>query len=227
MPCSIEKLKLKILFYCLEKIYDSLSKIVGPNCELVLHDLRKPVDQTIIQIKNGHITGRKIGGALARLGANYIKTKDIRDLELDRLHVTNGKIIKANLCLFYDDEDNPVAMLSLLFNVTQIVKQNEIVREIIGIPQAFSKIEQSYLLFSDAQSRIVQFADEILAKYDTTQKKLKKQDKLDILTQLYNSGFFNFKGSINIISRKLGSSKYTVYSYLNKIKSGKIASEEI
>ena len=40
----------------------------GSNCEIVLHDLTKDYNHTIVDIRNGHITGRKIGDCGNNLG---------------------------------------------------------------------------------------------------------------------------------------------------------------
>ena len=38
-----------------------LEQHFGPNCEIILHDFSKEYDHTIVDIRNGHVTGRSIG----------------------------------------------------------------------------------------------------------------------------------------------------------------------
>ena len=51
-------------------LVDFIAGIVGPNCEVVLHDLSN--DESIVAIRNNHISGRK-GGPLTNLGLKLQK----------------------------------------------------------------------------------------------------------------------------------------------------------
>ena len=43
----------------LTQLLDMLEKQLGSNVEIVLHDLTKDYASTIVDIRNGHVTGRK------------------------------------------------------------------------------------------------------------------------------------------------------------------------
>ena len=58
-------------------LVDFIAGIVGPNCEVVLHDLSN-VDESIVAIRNNHISGRKVGGPLTNLGLKLLKKVLIR-----------------------------------------------------------------------------------------------------------------------------------------------------
>lgn len=51
----IEPLPLLRAFF---PVVDCLADLFGPDCEVVLHDVSRPED-SIIKIRNGHVTGRK------------------------------------------------------------------------------------------------------------------------------------------------------------------------
>ncbi len=52
-------------------LVDAIAGTFGKNCEVVLHDLRKP-HQSIIKIANGHITNRKVGDPLTDLVLSFV-----------------------------------------------------------------------------------------------------------------------------------------------------------
>ena len=56
-----------------EKLLTMLEEQYGPDNEIVLHDLTKPYDNTIIDIRNGHVTNRKIGDCGSNLGLEVLK----------------------------------------------------------------------------------------------------------------------------------------------------------
>ena len=51
----------------LQNIMDMLENQFGSSCEVVLHDLTKDYNHTIVDIRNGHLTGREIGGCGSNL----------------------------------------------------------------------------------------------------------------------------------------------------------------
>ena len=49
-------------FKMLCEIGECIAKQFGKDCEVVLHDLTRSYDNTIVAIWNGHVTGREVGG---------------------------------------------------------------------------------------------------------------------------------------------------------------------
>ena len=57
----------------LNRLVDMLEQQLGKNTEIVLHDLRNGYEHTIVDIRNGNITGRKVGGTGSNLGLEVLK----------------------------------------------------------------------------------------------------------------------------------------------------------
>ena len=53
-------------------VVDCIADLFGSNCEVVLHDITQP-EKSIVKIRNGHVTGRKVGDPLTDLGLKMIK----------------------------------------------------------------------------------------------------------------------------------------------------------
>lgn len=48
--------------------------------EIILHDFSKEYDHTIVDIRNGHVTGRSIGGCATNIGLEIMKgTMEAKD----------------------------------------------------------------------------------------------------------------------------------------------------
>jgi predicted transcriptional regulator YheO len=209
-------IRTQVLFSVLEEVFNDLARTMGPNCEVTLLDLRKPVNRSIIKIKNGYITGRNVGGPLSSPGRKYMHTRNLEDLQLDDLHTTKtGRIIKGSISIFYDDNKEPLAMLSLIFDLTDIIKLNNAINDLFGISERSLQAERTSLFLDEALNKMSQMANEIIAQTGKPVAEMTRQDKIDIIKQLQSLGFFKVKGAVKIISDKLNSSKFTVYSYLN------------
>ena len=51
-----------------------LSAHFGENCEIVIHDVTKGLENTIIHIENGHVTQRKEGGSGSKVVFDALNT---------------------------------------------------------------------------------------------------------------------------------------------------------
>ena len=53
-----------LTFTTLKQLARGLAEQFGSNCEIVIHDLSEEhIDNSIVHIENGHVTGRKLGGS--------------------------------------------------------------------------------------------------------------------------------------------------------------------
>ena len=53
-----------LTFTTLKQLAQGLAEQFGSNCEIVIHDLSEEhIDNSIVHIENGHVTGRKLGGS--------------------------------------------------------------------------------------------------------------------------------------------------------------------
>src|SRR6478736_7723680 len=83
-----------------------LSKVMGRNCEVVLHDLSRP-ESSVIAIENGHITGRKIGDAPTNLMLKVLQEKTYltRDFIANYKAVNkDGKVFRSSSFFIKNDK---------------------------------------------------------------------------------------------------------------------------
>lgn len=84
----------------LQQVLTLLENHFGNKCEVVLHDLTKDYNHTIVDIRNGSVTNRTIGGCGSNLG-----------LEVLRGTVVDGDRFK--LCNHHPGRKNPSILLHL------------------------------------------------------------------------------------------------------------------
>ena len=56
-----------------QRLMSMLEYQFGSNCEIILHDLTKDYNHTIVDIRNGHITDRNIGDCGSNLGLEVLR----------------------------------------------------------------------------------------------------------------------------------------------------------
>ena len=68
----------------------------------------------------------------------------------------------------------------------------------------------------DVMQIVLNLIDKIIAKNEG--KKLKKEQKLELVGFMNEKGIFNIKGAIEVVAAKLNVSKITIYGYLDQLK---------
>ena len=101
----------------LHKLMNLLEAHFGPDVEFVLHDLTLDYEHTIVDIRNGHITGREIGGTGDILGLEYIRnaSEDNGTYYNFIEYTKEGKTLRSST-LFLRDEDGTAATGSIPTN---------------------------------------------------------------------------------------------------------------
>lgn len=62
----------------IKDLSNNLGRLLGPDCEVVVHDFTNGLEHTIVHIVNGHVSGREVGGCPTNLffeNVNSIATR--------------------------------------------------------------------------------------------------------------------------------------------------------
>lgn len=186
----------------------------GENCEVVLHDLTRPYDSTLVAIENGHVTGRKVGDPGTNLGLeilrgnvqngdryNYItQTKDGRILRSTSLYMRNSAgVTIGSICINYD-----ITQLTMAEKTLQSLTASSLQPE----------VKESFVSnVSDLLDMLIQETQEAIGKPVVA---MTKEDKTKFIQMLDEKGAFLIKKAGDKVCGYLNISKYTLYSYLDE-----------
>lgn len=211
-------------------LVDFIAGIVGPNCEVVLHDIQN-LDESIIAIKNEHISGRKLGGPLTDFGLKILKNKSFEKTDY-LLNYQNkskdGRSLRSSTFFIKDHNKNLIGMLCINIDLTApIVAKNFIDNFIIGEKKNqigdFLPINTSTQ--TDSTENLTKSIDELICTiientingYAIPPERLSPDEKQNIIRKLNEKGVFLLKGAVSKVAAHLKVSENTVYRYLNKI----------
>ena len=204
------------------KFVPFLSEVLGPGCEIVIHDLTDPEHSGIICIANP-LSGRNIGDPLTDLakeimagqtytGADYLtnysgKAKGL-DFTSSTYYIKNEGRIVGMLCI---NKDMTAAMgvkgaLQTLLNAYNLVSAKE--------SQYEENLESNVTDY--LQTRIAQ----TIALSGVSSDRMNTKEKTHVVQRLKAAGIFKLQGAVQETSRQLGVSVPTVYRYLSKEEKG-------
>jgi predicted transcriptional regulator YheO len=189
---------------------------------VVLHDLRnlRNLDHSIVKIANGHVTGRTVGGPISDRGLKDIRSRPEWDLSINYASVTrDGRTLKSSTMLFRDNKGKLIAALCINFDVTDILAFNTAIQDIFRISEETEQAGPAETFVGDMVSTLNDIADKVIRKVGKAIPSMRREDKIEIVRQLEEQGFFLIKGAIKLIAEKLKVSKFTIYNYLEQIRS--------
>lgn len=206
------------------RLIDMLEKQLGRNSEIVLHDLRNGYDHSIVDIRNGYITGRTIGGPSSNLGLEVAKgTSKHSDKYNYITKLPDGRYLRSSSLYIRDKEGSIMGCLCINTDITQSLQFENFLKEMNQCD--FNTYEEEIYA-----SNVTQLLDGILKKTQLDLGKepenMTREEKIEFVRRLNNRGAFLITKSGERVQEFLGISKYTLYKYLEIANSNDTKHEE-
>ena len=132
-------------FNNLSRIVKMISEQFGMNCEVILHDLTKDYNHTIVSIENGHITNRKVGGAGSNLGLQVLAGKKKEGDEYSYITQTkDGKLLRSSTVYLRDDENKVIGALCVNYDISDLMMAKNVIDDAMMFNEVHSKVEPEF-----------------------------------------------------------------------------------
>jgi predicted transcriptional regulator YheO len=199
----------------LEKLMNMLEMQFGQNCEILLHDYSKGYEQSIVDIRNGHITGRKVGNCGNNLGLEVLKGTTVDGDRYNYItHTKDGKVLRSSSMYFYEGK-KVIGSLCINTDITDELRYENYLHAKNNY--SFNENEKEEVFATDVNHLLDYFIEEGQRIIGKPAVFMEKKDKLEFLKYLDNVGAFLISKSSVRIGKLLGISKGTLYSYLEII----------
>jgi predicted transcriptional regulator YheO len=209
----------------------TIAQMFGKNCEVVLHDFSEP-QKSIVAIENGQVTGRKIGDSITDLALSiwrkggYGKKKEDKIVNY-RTKTKDGKILKSSTTLIRDDQKKIIGCLCINYDLTEYLMFNKIVGEFcttidLDKEKLKNETKNETETFSNNVDEVLEnIIQEAIEKIGKLVSIMQKDDKLLIVKIVEEKGGFLIKGAIDQLAAEISVSRYTIYNYLDELKTKK------
>lgn len=211
-------------FQFFKQMLDMLESQMSCNDEIVLHDLTKDYDHTIVDIRNGHVTDRKIGDCGSNLGLEVLRgTVENGDRYNYVTHTKNGKILRSSTMFIHDEEGRVIGSICINKDITESVKMEAYFREEnkYYLPHeegAQPEHETKEVFFNNVSELLEYMLQSALVYVDKPLTLMDREDKQRFLKYLDDKGLFVISKSGDRVCEFLGISKFTLYNYLDAIR---------
>lgn len=200
----------------LQRLCKGIAAQFGNNCEVVVHDMSKSYEETIVAIENGYITRREVGDGGSEIVLKTLKAGGKAEDQLNYMTKTpDGKILNSSSIYIRDGEGNITGILSINFNITDLLRGEAALASLINKTASEEKQEDVDTIPNNVQDlleNLIQEACELIGKPVAI---MNKDDKTRAIQYLDSKGTFLIKKSGDRVSEHFGISKYTLYNYLD------------
>ena len=191
-----------------------IARQFGPNCEVVVHDLcTEELENSIVAIENGHISGRRVGDGPSHVVWEALKA-DPGKLE-DRLayltRTEDGKILKSSTIFIRDNEGKVVGIFAINYDITLMKAMEDQLRVFTATDVPSEEPETITHNVNDLLEELIKQSAKLVGKPVAL---MNKEDKVKAIRFLNDSGAFLITKSGQRVCNFFGISKYTLYSYM-------------
>jgi predicted transcriptional regulator YheO len=220
----MRKIKDDEQFY--KQLLDMLESELGCDYELILHDLTLDYDHTIVDIRNGHITNRKVGDCGNNLGLEVLRgTVENGDRYNYVTHTNDGKILRSSTMFIKGDDGDIIGSLCINKNITFAVQMEEYLHQANNYPllnlEEKENIGHTNEVFVNNVGELMDYFLQEGLKYVGKQARLmNREDKCQFVKYLDDKGAFIISKASERVCEFLGISRFTLYNYLDAVRNG-------
>ena len=208
----------------LKQFADGLARQFGPDCEIVIHDLKKhDMEHSIVYIVNGNITNRRVGDGPSKVVLEAFHNKEAASLKDHVGYLTkaaNGKVLKSSTFYIHNDAHTAVDYIfSINYDITGLLTVERSIKALIDTePQTSEK--QPDRIVTNVTDLLDSLIEQSVALVGKPAALMNKEEKVMAIQFLNDAGAFLITKSGHKVCKYFGISKYTLYSYLDEAKTG-------
>jgi predicted transcriptional regulator YheO len=201
----------------LKRLVQMLAAQFGRDSEIVLHDLTKEYEHTIVAIENNGITGRVVGDGGTNLGLEVLRNPPNAngDLFCYFNRTPDGRMLRSSTLYFRDAEGKVIGSLCINTDVTRMVELQNSLKEFTMMPMNHEVEEVFANRVGDLFEYFIRQSEKVVHK---PAAEMTKEDKIEVIRFLDNKGFFLITRSGDEVCKFLDISKYTLYKYLGIVR---------
>ena len=208
-----------LTFTTLKQLARGLAEQFGSNCEIVIHDLSEEhIDNSIVHIENGHVTGRSIGD-----GPSHIVLESLMEnpeMIEDRISyltkTSDGRVLKSTTLFIRDDDGKVIGLMGINYDISMFVAVDDAIRAFTGQDHHDQEPESISGNVSDLLDDLLDHSVKLVGKPTAL---MSKDEKIRAIRFLDERGAFLVTKSGPKVCQYFGISTYTLYSYLDEIRS--------
>ncbi len=208
----------RAVLHSMGEIARAIGRQFGEYCEVVVHSL-EDYDRSIVELENGHITGRSVGGPMTDFALSILeRLEQGEQAELYGPYYStteNGRRLKSTTAVIRGEEKQPIGFLCINTDVSAPL--DLFIRSLLPEQQRVEQEVTEHFPLTAQDLLDTAFREAFALVNGQTGISPTEKNKR-VVEELYRRGIFHVKNGIDVVADKLGVSRYTVYNYIREVK---------
>ena len=192
---------------------DILVEMFGANCEVAVHDFSN-LESSLIHL-SGTLTGRSIGSPITDLVLEQLQKKVVTDYANYKTVSPKGSVMKSSTVFLKNQKNEVLGALCINFDISNMMQMEGVLKDFITFEEDKQQKESFH---KDVHEVIHSMTQQALDKYYKPPALLETDEKVEVIRELEAKGAFLIKGATEYVASVLGVSKFTIYNYLQKVR---------
>lgn len=212
-----EEQHLSQVYALLARVARAIVATVGPQCEVVVHDLRTP-EQSVVAI-SGNLTGRAVGAPAPdpeMLPGNVNTFRE--DILREQTRTPFGRQLVSSTVWVRDGKGRIAGAICINMDFSDLRRARDLLNQALVEPVDLVA-NDSFETFATSPEEFVAIALRgAMSKVSKPVQRLNRQDKIEIIRALEEAEVFRFPRAVDIVMDALGISRASIYAYLKDVR---------
>jgi predicted transcriptional regulator YheO len=237
----------------LAEMAPDLARALGPDHEVVLHDLRL-IPNSIVAIGGG-LTGRSVGGPTTDLLLRLVHHRRHANVLRYQTRSADGRTLRSSTLFIRDPDNRPVGCLCINTDITDWLGAQALVDSMTKVislevtpPQPAehdgispgadrppdghganfeSQPEEPESFAPTVDELAVSLVRRAVENAGVPVELMQKPHRLQVVRELEACGLFLIRDAVDLTADMLSISRYSVYSYLREVQTGASEGDEL
>ena len=204
----------------LERLAEGIVAVVGPHCEVVVHDFSDP-EHSVVLIA-GNVTGRRVGAPVPDL--SFISGELNRDTpdQMNYCARIGSHHLQSSTIWIRDTDGTPIGAVCINVDYSDLTHARDLLDKLATSTRNVSDLVITDTFAKDVGDLIELSVSEFLRQEDVQSvEAMGYEDKLRLIQSLEERGLFRIRGAVNRVADVLDVSRASIYNYRSSLKQKK------
>ena len=204
----------------LERLAEGIVAVVGPYCEVVVHDFSDP-EHSVILIA-GNVTDRNVGAPVPDL--SFISGELDRDTpdQLNYRARIGSHHLQSSTIWIRDTDGMPIGAVCINVDYSDLIHARDLLDKLATSTRTVSDLVITDTFAKDVGDLIKLSISEFLRNEDIQGiEAMGHEGKLRLIQSLEERGLFRIRGAVNQVADVLDVSRASIYNYRSSLKQKK------
>lgn len=211
------------IFQMLRQVADGIVTIFGRHCEVVIHDLTHLSDlsHSLIYVA-GDITHRKPGAPITNVVVQALHEEgdEVKDQYNYKTTTSDGRILKSSNIYIRDSHGKVIGALCFNFEITEFLNTVSLLQSFLRTDENDTPLKRETFA-SSANETLDSLIEQVVGKMGKQPSAMSTAERIQCIELLEHNGTFHIKGAVDYVARVMGVTKFTIYRYLQDVRSGR------